>query len=186
VRAGGGDDRGVREPEIEAAAPGSPAGAAILRAYMSDIVARYHGRPATDEEVDAALRDDPAAALAPPDGLFLVARDGHDVVGCAGLQVLPGGVGEVKRVFVDPRARGRGIGTRLLRALERRAADRGLTRLRLDTRHDLVQARALYARLGYAEVPPFNAGRYAEHWFAKELPAGQVPAGAVPSSSPRM
>ncbi|TQM04193.1 GNAT family N-acetyltransferase [Pseudonocardia kunmingensis] len=177
----------MREPEIETAAPGSPAGAAVLRAYMTDIVGRYQGRQATTDEVDAALRDHPPVGLAPPEGVFLLARDGDDVVGCAGMQVLPGGVGEVRRVFVEPRARGRGIGTRLLRELERHAAVRGVTRLRLDTRHDLVEARALYARLGYAEVAPFNVGPYAEHWFAKELPSGQELAGAdVPSSSPRM
>ncbi|NYV79008.1 GNAT family N-acetyltransferase, partial [Streptomyces sp. UH6] len=39
----------------------------------------------------------------------------------------------------------------------------------LDTRSDLVEARALYARLGYRETPPHNDGVYAEHWFAKDL-----------------
>jgi hypothetical protein len=41
--------------------------------------------------------------------------------------------------------------------------------LRLETRHDLVESRRLYAALGYEEVPAFNHGRYAEHWFAKSL-----------------
>lgn len=45
----------------------------------------------------------------------------------------------------------------------------GRSRLRLDTRGDLVEARRLYERLGYREVPPFNAGRYAEHWLEKTL-----------------
>jgi hypothetical protein len=41
--------------------------------------------------------------------------------------------------------------------------------MRLDTRGDLTEARALYARLGYDEVEPFNDGPYAEHWFEKAL-----------------
>lgn len=41
--------------------------------------------------------------------------------------------------------------------------------LRLDTRADLVEARGLYAALGYREVSAFNSGPYAEHWFAKKL-----------------
>lgn len=45
----------------------------------------------------------------------------------------------------------------------------GARHMRLDTRHDLVEARALYARTGYAEVEPFNDDQYAEHWFAKSL-----------------
>ncbi len=53
--------------------------------------------------------------------------------------------------------------------LERHARARDLTLLRLDTRADLVEARALYAALGYEEVPAFNTGPYAEHWFTKSL-----------------
>lgn len=53
--------------------------------------------------------------------------------------------------------------------LEQRARDRRLTILRLDTRHDLVEARGLYARRGFREVEPFNAEPYAEHWLAKPL-----------------
>jgi hypothetical protein len=42
----------------------------------------------------------------------------------------------------------------------------------LDTRSDLVEARALYARLGYAETEPHNDAPYAEHWFGKSLARG--------------
>ncbi|WP_369805062.1 GNAT family N-acetyltransferase [Pseudonocardia sp. MH-G8] len=115
--------------QIEPAAPDSPAAEAILRAYTADIAGRYHGRPATQEEIDAALRAAPSDDLAPPKGIFLVARTGGRIIGCAGLRVLQGDVGEVKRVFVIPAARGRGIGTGLLRELEHRAAGCGLTRL---------------------------------------------------------
>ena len=53
--------------------------------------------------------------------------------------------------------------------VERHARENGRTLVRLDTRADLVEARALYAALGYEEVPAFNAGRCAEHWSAKSL-----------------
>ena len=49
------------------------------------------------------------------------------------------------------------------------ARARGLTRLRLDTRTDLVEAWALYAATGYAEVERFNDEPFAEHWFEKRL-----------------
>ncbi len=42
-------------------------------------------------------------------------------------------------------------------------------RVRLDTRADLVEARARYAAPGYEEVPAFDSGRYAGHWFAESL-----------------
>ena len=45
----------------------------------------------------------------------------------------------------------------------------GVTTLRLDTRRDLTEARRLYARHGYREVPPFSHGPYADHWVEKTV-----------------
>jgi GNAT superfamily N-acetyltransferase len=151
--------------------PGSPEGRAVLRAFFRDIVSRTHGREATDGEVDAEMRDDPSDDLRPPGGLLLVARRGTAVIGCVGLRVLPGALGEVTRVFVEPAARGAGLGGLLMRAVEDAARDRGLTRVRLDTRSDLTEARRLYARNGYQPAAPFNSG-WADLWFEKPLTHG--------------
>lgn len=149
-------------------------GRSVLREYFHDIVARYHGRPADDDEITALMAQDPSDRLAPPHGLFLVARRPTaagvpEVVGCAGLALLDGGIGEVKRVFVRPQARGKGIGARLMTGLETLARTHGRHTLRLDTRADLVEARQLYLRLGYREVPAFSEGPYCDHWYAKSL-----------------
>jgi GNAT superfamily N-acetyltransferase len=154
---------------IEVVAPDALAACQILRSYVADVASRYYGRPARDEEIDASLREDTSSDLAPPSGVFLLARQRSEVLGCAGLRWLPQGVGEVKRLFVAPGARGHGLGARLMGELERIARGQGLSVLRLDTRHDLVESRRLYAGLGYEEVPAFNRGRYAEHWLAKPL-----------------
>ena len=144
---------------------------AVLRAAMADLASRYYGRAATDAEVEAALVGESGDDLAPPDGLLVVATDaGGATLGCAGLRLLPGPLGEVTKVYVAPAGRGRGLGQRLVEEVERLAAACGRTRVRLDTRTDLVEARRLYARLGYDEVAPFNTGPYAEHWYAKDLP----------------
>jgi ribosomal protein S18 acetylase RimI-like enzyme len=140
-----------------------------LWAYMDDVVGRYHGRPATAAEVEAALRAFPSEDLEPPNGLFVVAVQDGSPVGCAGLRLLPGALGEVTRVHVAPAARRRGLGTRLMCELERLAREHGRTTLRLDTRSDLVEARRLDARLGYRAAPAFDAGPHAEHWLAKTL-----------------
>ena len=150
---------------INPAAPASAVGREVLRAYFDDIAGRYLGRAATACEVDAAMRDGPSDDLA----VLLVAwRDGV-ALGCSGLRLLGHGTGEVKRVFVRPQARRHGVGSALLRELEAAALARGVSTLRLNTRHDLVEARSLYAAHGYREVPAFNDGPYAEHWFAKAL-----------------
>ena len=152
--------------------PESAAARQVLRAYFAEVASRYYGRPATEEEVAAAMREEPSDDLAPPGGLLLVAVQDGAVLGCAGLRLLPGGIGEVTRVYVMPAARRRGLGSRLLDELETRARDHQVTTLRLDTRRDLVEARQLYARHGYRETTPFSRGPYSDHWFVKEGPFG--------------
>ncbi|WP_093656295.1 GNAT family N-acetyltransferase [Streptomyces radiopugnans] len=149
---------------------GHPEAAALLRAYYEDIVGRYHGRRAREEEVDAALAEEPSDDLARPTGHFLVGRWEGRPAGCAGLRVLDERTAELTRLFVLPGARGTGGGARLLAAAERAAAEvLGARVIRLDTRADLVEARALYARHGYTEIPDYNGGKYADHWFEKRI-----------------
>jgi len=154
---------------FEIVSPDEERSRAVLRAYYRDIVGRYYGRPVTEAELGLALADEPSDDLQLPSGLFWLATEGPNVLGCAGLRLLPESVGEVTRVYVEHQARGRGIGARLLAEVEQAARDRGLARLQLDTRTDLVEARRLYARHGYREVPAFNDSPYAGHWFAKDL-----------------
>lgn len=160
---------GTPDVEVVAASPAHGAGHEILVAYFRDIAGRHYRRPATDDEVSAAMSAEPSDDLCPPRGIFVIARQHGDVVGCAGVRLLGGGTGELTRVYVVPAARRRGIGELLVRAMEARARQHAVTRLRLDTHSDLTEARQLYAKNGYREVPPFNDGRYADHWYEKTL-----------------
>jgi GNAT superfamily N-acetyltransferase len=90
-------------------------------------------------------------------------------VGCGGFRVVSPGLAELTRIYVRPSLRGRGGAAVLLRELERAAVGFGLTTARLDTRKDLVEARRLYSRHGYVEIPAFNSSPYADHWFEKSL-----------------
>ena len=156
-------------PSIEVMSPAADEARRALRAYFDDVASRHYGRQATEDEIAAAMREDPSDDLAPPHGLILVAHENGDVLGCAGLRLLPGRIAEVTRVFVVPAARRRGLGSRLLSCLEDHAHGHRVSTLRLDTRRDLTEARRLYARHGYREVPPFSHGPYADHWFEKAL-----------------
>ncbi|MFF3174959.1 GNAT family N-acetyltransferase [Streptomyces sp. NPDC057900] len=150
----------------------SPDGALLRRDYYDEVASRYWGRPATAEEIDEGLTDDGAELLVPPTGEFVVGRFGGRAAACAGLIATGDGVAELTRVFVRPEARGTGGGGLLLAAIEDRARALGVRLVRLDTRNDLVEARGLYAKHGYREVPAFHhRNQYAEHWFAKELEA---------------
>jgi GNAT superfamily N-acetyltransferase len=168
----GGDNRVMAtfatDVEISPARPDSAEARAVLTDYFRDLVSRHHGREATDAEVEAEMRADPSDYLCPPGGLFLVARAGQTVVGCVALHLLPGGLGEVMRVFVEPAARNRGLGALLMGTVEATARGHGVTRVRLDTRMELTEARRLYARHGYHPTAPFNDG-WADLWFEKSL-----------------
>ncbi|MEU6891983.1 GNAT family N-acetyltransferase [Streptomyces sp. NPDC046557] len=149
----------------------SPDATALRRAYYAEVAGRYWRRPVSEAEIDEGLRDDPADGLAAPTGCFVVGRYDGRPLSCGGIRLLDATTAELTRVYVDPRARGTGGGAALLGALEDAARDLGAERVRLDTRSDLVEARRLYARQGYAEIPAYNSGPYAEHWFEKRIPA---------------
>lgn len=154
---------------ISPAALDHPESAAVHRAYFVDIVGRYFGRDATEDEVDAALADEPGTDLVAPTGLFLLARRDGVVSGCVGVRVLEPGIGGLTKMFVLPHARRERGASQLISAAEDAARGIGLDVMRLDVRADLVEARALYASLGYKEVAPFSDAKYADHWFEKAL-----------------
>jgi GNAT superfamily N-acetyltransferase len=148
----------------------APESAALLRRYYTELVSRYYGRPTDDAEVSQVLAEEPSDDLVRPTGEFVIARLGGVPVGCAGLRLLAPGTAELTRMYVGPEARGRGVAGLLIDVVERIAREEfGAARIRLDTRKDLVEARALYAKHGYAEIAPYNDSQYADHWFEKTL-----------------
>jgi putative acetyltransferase len=94
-------------------------------------------------------------ALAAPDVRFVVARVAGTAVGCGALRVRDG-YGELKRMYVAPAARGRGIGARILAALEDIARDERLPVMRLETGIAQPEALGLYRAAGYADCAPFG------------------------------
>ena len=156
---------------LEAVPSTHPDAEALMPRYVEELSRRYYGRPVTEQELEEALTAHVGAGLTPPQGVLLLAREADGTVcGCVGVRLLEPGVAEVKRMFVAPEGRGRGCGGRLLAAAEDWARTRGAATLRLDTRADLVEARALYVRHGFTEIPDYNGNPYAQHWYEKWLP----------------
>jgi putative acetyltransferase len=90
--------------------------------------------------------------------VFLVARDDDGrALGCGALRSLGEPVVEIKRMYVRPDARGRGVGVAILAALEREAVALGFRVVRLETGPLQPEAIGLYARAGYREIPCFGA-----------------------------
>ena len=150
--------------EVQIEPPGSADARWCIGQYFAELATRF------DTGFDPA-RSNPAddAALTPPAGYFMLARLDGAPVGCGALKCNAGSIGEIKRMWTAPDARGLGVAGKVLHALEDAARAAGLTTLRLETNRTLVEAQALYRRQGYREVAPFNDEPYAHHWFEKTL-----------------
>ncbi|MEU9704268.1 GNAT family N-acetyltransferase [Streptomyces sp. NPDC047981] len=142
---------------------------ALRRAYYDDVASRYWQRPATEAEVDEGLAGDGVELLTPPTGQFLVGRYGGEPAACGGVLLLDAERAELTRVFLRHAFRGTGGAGTLLDRLEDAARDLGARRMVLNTRLDLVEARALYSRHGYGEIPAYCEGPYMDIWYGKEL-----------------
>lgn len=145
-----------------------PHGVGLRAAQRAELAARY-GTP--DSEPGRA----PGAGDI---GVFVVAYDGEDPVGCGALRELPAesgaervGDAELKRMYVRPTYRGTGVARAVLAALEQRARDRGWTRLALETGVGQPDAIRFYTREGYVRIPAFGAYRdvASSLCFAREL-----------------
>lgn len=125
----------------------APEGRALRSRQRAELDARYGcddhepGTPPSAADID----------------VFLLARDADGTaVGCGGLRALGNGAGEIKRMYVDPAARGSGVAVAVLRALEGRARALGWRELKLETGDEQPDAIRFYTREGYTEIPLFG------------------------------
>jgi GNAT superfamily N-acetyltransferase len=147
----------------------SPDARLLRRDYYAEVAGRYLHRTITPEEIDQGLAGDGVELLTAPSGRFVVGRYAGEAAACGGYLVLDGERAELTRVYVRPSARGRGGADLLMTTLEDHAREQGLKEVVLNTRLDLVEARALYRRHGYAEIPAYCTGPYMEAWYGKRL-----------------
>ena len=93
---------------------------------------------------------------APPDGSIILAYSDGKPAGCVAVHKLEDHICEMKRLYVPPKFRGRGIGKYLVIALIRRAKNMGYTRMRLDSIPSMKTAQALYESIGFYEIPDYK------------------------------
>jgi putative acetyltransferase len=125
----------------------SPDVQALCTAQQAEMLELYEGEADIGPARDAAM-------FVPPDGIFLVVRDdGGRAVACGGIARFDAARGEVKRMYVVPDARGRGLGRRVLDELERSARDLGYTSVVLETGDRQQEAVGLYTTTGYERIP---------------------------------
>jgi GNAT superfamily N-acetyltransferase len=140
----------------------------VVAQAEAEIVLRYGNLDGDEQGLTATMFD-------PPQGAFVVARRGDAAgppAGGVGVRALRPGVGQIRRLWVDPAARGQGIARALMAGVEDAARELGLTDLRLGTGDRQPEAVALYASAGWERVFVGQDGRPVPDrhiWFGKQL-----------------
>lgn len=127
-------------------------------ATARDLFREYAEAIATDLEYQGFASElaNLPSPYALPGGALFIAHAGNEVAGCVALRALDHRTGEMKRLYVRPAYRSSGLGKLLVEAVILAARRAGYSELRLDTLPTMASAQALYHRLGFVEIPPYN------------------------------
>jgi putative acetyltransferase len=139
----------ARELEVRREELVSPVAAALITALNSELAAMYNNPAANHFRLEAT-------EVAPGNGAFLVAYNNGAPVGCGAIRRLDERTAEIKRMYVAPEWRGRGVGRVVLEALEAEGRQLGVVRMVLETGTLQDRALAMYRSCGYAVIPAFG------------------------------
>lgn len=111
--------------------------------------------------------------FSPPDGRLVLAELGSAVVGLGCLRRIGPELGEIKRMYVRPQFRGRGVGRALLDYLLEQGRKNGFRSIRLDSVRFMEAAQSLYRSCGFMEIDPYPESEipkdFQEHWVFLEI-----------------
>jgi putative acetyltransferase len=136
----------------------------LILALNAELSGRYPEQGACHFRLDAH-------EVAEGRGAFLVAYRSQKPIGCGAVRRIEEQTGELKRMYVCPEQRCRGVGRAILDALEAEAQKLSISRLVLETGIRNPEAIALYERAGFSRIPPFGEyiGSPISVCMAKEL-----------------
>jgi GNAT superfamily N-acetyltransferase len=128
--------------------PRSQVAQELLSAFVEDVRRRYQTPPTDVGSFDPNL-------VSVPRSVFLVARRDNTAIGCGALVPMDDYHVEVKRMFVRPEERGRGVARMILDELERLAREFDYDAMRLETGINQPESIALYGKGGFYRIPNF-------------------------------
>jgi putative acetyltransferase len=137
----------LAEVEFVDVDPSEPGAVALIAALDADLMDRYPG---------LHIYGIASAGFRAAGGLFLIGRIDGRSAACGALRPLPDGAVELKRMFVRPEFRHRGLAGAMLATLEKAAVERGYSTIRLETGEGQPEAIALYRRAGYRPIPCYG------------------------------
>jgi len=143
------DRRSVETLEIRRVEITSAVAADLIAALNGELSSRY------PEEGANHFRLDPEEVVEGR-GAFVVAYSGGKPLGCGAIRRMDENTAEIKRMYVEPSARARGVGRAVLRALEAEARRLEVGRIVLETGERQLEALALYRSSGFVRIPAFG------------------------------
>ncbi len=159
------DDSDVPDAiDFRAVPAGAPPASELIGAMVAELVVLYGPVDDADGFPSATPQE-----LGPPHGVCIVGFAGDKPLCAGAVKRFGPGVGEIKRMYVAPAGRSRGLARQLLGALEDAARELGYARVRLDTGPRQPHARALYLSAGYTEIGNYNDNPAASYWGEKVL-----------------
>jgi N-acetylglutamate synthase-like GNAT family acetyltransferase len=106
------------------------------------------------QNIDEELSDFPGK-YQEPDGAFIIAEENNTIIGCIGIKKLDTAICEMKRLFVDDKYKGKGIGKKLVEKIIEEAKSKHYEKMRLDTLDFMQSALNLYYKNGFYEIEPY-------------------------------
>lgn len=128
---------------------GSGAARELGDALEAELLATYDGVPGSGGLPAASIFE-------PPGGVFVVGWEDGEAVACGGIARYDEATAEIRRMYVVPKARGRGLSRRVLTALEDEARALGYSLVRLETGRLQTEAIGLYASAGFGPIPRYG------------------------------
>ena len=123
-------------------------------AAVRELILEYAA--ATGVDLSFQKIDDELATLPTFYETMLLAREPEGIAGCVALRRIDDATCEMKRLYIRPQFRGRGIGRKLVQAIIDAARTRGYARMRLDTLPTMTDAMKLYESFGFVDIPPYR------------------------------
>ena len=136
----------------------------LVRAHIQGAQSDAEAAASAAEAADQIVAALPAPYVAPAGALWVAWADAM-ALGCVALHALAPDTAELKRMYVRPEARGRGVARRLLAHAIAAADARGYARLRLGTLPHMHAAQQLYMSAGFRRIEPYRAVEFGETWF---------------------
>ena len=103
------------------------------------------------------------------EGGIILCKENNNFIGCAGIRKFNSETGELKRMWIDPSARGKGIGSRILNAAVALALNKNYKEIVLDTLDNMQPAIKLYRQAGFKEIEPYYFNPNKNALFFKKI-----------------